>query len=190
MRRLKQTTKTAKFFGIRIVSHRVIFIIDVSGSMNELLRSEYVGKQGRPRIDVAKEELIHCIDALEPQSLFNVISFSSDVDHWLDGGIAEYTKSNKDEAKKFTGALGAGGGTNIYGAIETAFADPDVDTIFFLSDGEPSVGEVTDQVVIRERVKQWNEHRGIVIHTIAVGGSFQVLEWLALDSGGTHRKFQ
>lgn len=190
MRRLKQTTKAATFFGIRILSHRVIFVLDVSGSMNETLRSEYVGRQGKPRIEVAKEELAKCIDALEPESLFNIITFSSDVDHWLDGGIAQFSTSNKDEAKKFVGALGANGATNLYDSLKQAFADPDVDTIFVLSDGEPTAGEVTDQYVIRERVQQWNEHRRVTIHTIAVGGTFQILEWLAQDTGGSHRKFQ
>ncbi len=190
IRRLKQITKTPSFFGVRILSHRVIFIIDVSGSMNEVLRSEYVGKTGQPRMDVAKKELATCIDALEPQSLFNIIVFSSDVNHWLDGGIAQFSKSNKDEAKKYVAALGAGGATNLYDAMKQAFADPDVDTIFVLSDGEPTAGEVVDPSLIRDRVKEWNRNRRIVINTIAVGGSFQVLEWIAADSGGTHKKIQ
>lgn len=190
VRRLKQITKTPTFFGVRILSHRVIFILDVSGSMSETLRSEYVGKTGKPRIDVAKQELATCIDSLEPQSLFNIIVFSSDVSHWLDGGVASFSKTTKDEAKKFVGALGAGGATNLYDSLKQAFADPDVDTIFVLSDGEPTAGEITDPTLIRDRVQQWNKTRRIVIHTIAVGGSFQVLEWLAADSGGTHKKIQ
>jgi Mg-chelatase subunit ChlD len=167
----------------------VIFILDVSGSMSETLRSEYVGKTGKPRIDVAKQELATCIDSLEPQSLFNIIVFSSDVDTWLDG-VASFSKSTKDEAKKFVGALGAGGATNLYDSLKHAFSDKDVDTIFVLSDGEPTAGEITDPTLIRDRVQQWNKTRRIVIHTIAVGGSFQVLEWLAADSGGTHKKIQ
>ena len=190
MRRLKQTTKSATFFGIRIVSHRVIFIIDVSGSMAELTRSEYVGRQGKPRIQVAKEELAKCIDILEPESLFNIISFSGGVTKWLPGGVAQYGKSTKDEAKKHVAAMVEGGGTNLYDALKEAFADPDVDTIYLLSDGEPSAGEVTDQYEIRARVKQWNARRGVIINTIAVGGSFQILEWLAADTTGTHKKFQ
>jgi hypothetical protein len=189
MRRLKQTTKSAQFFGIRIVSQRAIFILDVSGSMSEVLRSEYTGKQGTPRIDVAKAELLKCIDALEPESLFNIVVFSSDVDTWLDG-VAQSSGGDRAQAKQFVAALGAGGGTNLYDSLRTAFADPDVDTIFVLSDGEPSVGEVTDPELIRERVAEWNQHRRIVIHTIGVGGTFQILEWLATDSGGSHRKFQ
>ena len=189
MRRLKQTTKSAQFFGIRIVSKRAIFILDVSGSMSETLRSEYTGKRGTPRIDVAKSELLKCIDALEPESLFNIVVFSSDVDTWLDG-VAQSSGGDRAQAKQFVAALGAGGGTNLYDSLRTAFADPDVDTIFVLSDGEPSVGEITDPELIRERVAEWNQHRRIVIHTIGVGGTFQILEWLATDSGGSHRKFQ
>lgn len=190
IRRLKQITKTPSFFGVRILSHRVIFIIDVSGSMSETLRSEYAGKTGEPRMEVAKKELISCIEALEPESLFNIVVFSSDVNHWLDGGIAQFSQSNKDEAKKYVAALGAGGATNLYDALKQAFTDPDVDTIFVLSDGEPTAGEVVDPTLIRDRVKTWNTNRRIVLHTIAVGGSFQVLEWLAEDSGGTHKKIQ
>jgi hypothetical protein len=73
---------------------------------------------------------------------------------------------------------------------EGCLPDPDVDTIFVLSDGEPSVGDETDQAIIRARVKEWNLHRGIVINTIAVGGSFQILQWLADDTGGMAKKFQ
>jgi hypothetical protein len=64
-----------------------------------------------------------------------------------------------------------------------------VDTIFVLSDGEPSVGDVLDPFEIRAHVKRWNKDREIVINSIAVGGSFQILEWIAEDSGGTHVRF-
>lgn len=188
--KLRQTTRVEqKFFGIRIVSHRVIFIIDVSGSMVEILNSEYEGKGGQQRIDVAKRELERCVQGLDPSAMFNIITFSSDVDRWLDGSLSVANEKNRGEAKTFASKLSAGGGTNIYGAMKEAFQDPDVDTIFFLSDGEPSVGDEIDPLVIREHVKAWNEHRGIQINTIAIGGQFQVLEWLAADSGGTHVRF-
>lgn len=187
-RRLKQVSK-ASFFGIRIKSKRVIFILDVSGSMNELTRGQYVGKSGDPRITVAKRELARCIDALEPESLFNMVVFSSGVDKWMAEGIADSKGATREEAKSYIDKLAADGGTNLYGSLQTAFEDKDVDTIFVLSDGEPSVGEVIDPGAIREHVRQWNEHRGIVINSIAVGGSFEILRWLAQDSGGTHVEF-
>lgn len=188
--RLRQSTRVEqKFFGIRIVSHRVIFIIDVSGSMAELLNSEYEGKAGQQRMDVAKRELERCVLGLDSSALFNIITFSSDVDRWIDGSLAAASEKNRLEAKAFTEKLKEGGGTNLFGALKESFKDLDVDTIFVLSDGEPSVGETTDPLQIREQVKAWNEHRGIQINTIAVGGQFQVLEWLAEDSGGTHVSF-
>lgn len=187
MRRLKQTTKST-FFGIRIESHRVIFIIDVSGSMLELTRARYVNQSGAPRIDVAKAELVRAIKSLEPGSLFNIIQFSSGVEPWQDG-VAESDGEGREAAFEWIERMGANGATNLYGSLEEAFKDPDVDTIFVLSDGEPTSGDIVDPGSIRERVRLWNENRGITIHCISVGGSLQVLEWIANDHGGTYVKF-
>lgn len=186
-RRLKSVSRS-EFFGIRIESHRVIFVLDVSGSMNEALRGQYVGEKGELRIDVAKRELLKAIDSLDRNTFFNIVTFSTAVRPWRDR-IAEKTEEVVVEAKTFVNRLGADGGTNLFGSLELAFNDPDVDTIYVLSDGEPSVGTETDQLGIRQRVAEWNKHRGIVIHSIAVGGSFDVLEWLAQDTGGTYVKF-
>jgi HEAT repeat protein len=187
-RRLRQIT-AVKFFGIRIISHRVIFIIDVSGSMNEPTRAEYVGEQGEPRIAVAQRELKRCIEGLDSKALFNILTFSGGVDSWLEDGVTDSGARSRDEAREYVDRLGAMGGTNLYGALRQAFEDPDVDTIFVLSDGEPSAGDVIDPFEIRGHVKRWNKERDIVINAIAVGGSFEVLEWIAEDSGGTHVRF-
>jgi hypothetical protein len=187
-RRLRQVT-AVKFFGIRIISHRVIFIIDVSGSMNEITRAKYVGDQGEARITVAQRELKKCIDGLDSKALFNILTFSGGVDPWLEDGVKDAGAHSRDEAREFVDRLGAMGGTNLYGALQQAFEDPDVDTIFVLSDGEPSTGDVIDPFEIRAHVKRWNAERDIEINSIAVGGSFQILEWLAEDSGGTHVRY-
>ena len=47
-----------------------------------------------------------------------------------------------------------------------------------------------DPFRIRQEVRFWNEHRHVVIHTVAIGGNFEILEWLAKDSGGSHTKFR
>jgi len=133
---------------------------------------------------------LKCVGGLDPSAFFNVVIFSSGVEKWIDGSLAAASQKNRDEAKAYIEKIGANGGTNLYGAVKEAFEDKDVDTIFILSDGEPSVGEETDPVVIREHVKAWNEHRGIVINTIQIAGQFQVLDWLAEDSGGTHVKYE
>ena len=188
---LARTKQESQFFGIRIVSHRVIFVMDVSGSMDEALAQPYEGRAGLKRMDAAIAELSKCVEALDETAFFNIVTFSTGVSPWREEGMVAATSTVKAEAKAFLeDDVLPFGGTNIYGALRAAFDDPDVDTVVFLSDGEPSEGQVTEPFVIRERVKQWNEHRGIVIHTIGLGGTFQVLEWLAEDSGGDHVRFE
>jgi hypothetical protein len=190
-RRLKQVSSVkSEFFGVRIISERVIFVLDVSGSMAWELGGENSSFGDPIRMEIATRELIKVLENLNEQALFNMIIFSSDVSAWLDDGIAGSTEHTREEAIEFVNRLGAGGGTNIYGALEAAFEDPDVDTIVFLSDGEPSVGAVIDPTLIREDVASWNEHRKIKIHTIAVGEDLELLEWLSVDSGGQHVKYQ
>jgi len=181
-----RTVATAKFFGIKVESHRVIFIIDVSGSMIESMYGRFIGKRGAARIDVAKQELKQAIENLEPGALFNVFAFSSGVARWQKEGIGTNTEQSRAEALEWVERLGASGATNLYDTMKIAFADKDVDTIFVMSDGEPTSGEVIDPHRIRQDVAFWNQHRKIKIHTVAIGGNLEVLEWLAKDAGGTY----
>ena len=189
LRRLKEVTNS-KFFGIRIISQRVIFIIDVSGSMEENMRVQFEGGDALTRIEVARRELTLAIQGLARGALFNIVTFSSGVDAWLEGGVAAADKVSREEAEAFVSRLLPGGGTNLYESIQLAFEDPDVDTIFILSDGEPSMGEVTDPAQIRKDVALWNKHRNITINTIGIGGRLSILEWLSEDSGGQHVKLR
>ncbi len=189
--RLRQITRVkSEFFGIKIVSRRVIFIIDVSGSMEEKLTNDYKGKAGWTRMEVAREELKKCLENLDPGAFFNIMVFSSGVERWTDGALVPCDPAHRADALAYVDKLQAGGGTNLYDSLKDAFTDPEVDTIFVMSDGEPSMGEVVEPLVIREHVASWNENRRIVINTVAVGGQFNILEWLAEDSGGTHVKFE
>jgi uncharacterized protein YegL len=180
----------SKFFGIQIISHRVLFVIDVSGSMEEAVRNEFADGAPMNRLQVAKRELKKCIEALEPGAFFNIVTFSSGVERWMEGALAAANAENREKALTYVTDLLTGGGTNLYDAVHNAFEDQDVDTIYVMSDGEPTDGGETEPFVIREHVAQWNEHRQIEINTIAIGGQFQILEWLAEDSGGTHVKFE
>lgn len=190
-RRLTQrTTAKAKFFGIKVESHRVIFVIDVSGSMMEAMYGRSFDGRPAARIDVARQELQQAIENLEPGALFNIYAFSNGVGRWLEQGIATSDERSRKDALTWVGRLGASGGTNLYDSMQQAFADPDVDTIFLLSDGEPTAGAEIDPARIRESVAAWNRFRRITIHTIAVGGNLEVLEWLAKDSGGRYRQLR
>ena len=213
----------AKFYGIEVETKRAIFVIDISGSMNEATQNPDYG--GRARIEVAKDELIKLVDELPQGSWFNIVTFSTGVEQWLEGlteasgekpgkkpkkgpatgaGAGDKPKDEKEakkdeekqkkhdaelreKAKDYVSRLGANGATNIFDALELAFEDPDVDTIFFLTDGEPTAGKEVEPTAIREAVKRWNSGRGVRIHTVAVGQNFPLLQGISQDNGGEHR---
>ena len=93
------------------------------------------------------------------------------------------------------------GKTNTYGALMSALGideekgsesysrdlKSEVDTIYFLSDGSPTVGKVIDQDEIRAEVKKANKVRKIVIHTIAIGDFRKnFMKSLAKENGGVY----
>jgi len=60
-----------------------------------------------------------------------------------------------------------------------------LDTVYFLSDGRPSVGKIIDTLEILKEVRRYNEAYRIVFHTIAIG-EFQkeFLRDLAVQNNG------
>jgi len=177
----------SRFFGLRIASLHVAFVVDVSGSMEEPLPGMTSGK-GPTRMEVAKRELLACLDALEVGTHFNILPFSGEASAWRKEEV-EATVQSFEDAREFLNGLGGLGGTNLFGGLELAFQDEIVDTIFLLSDGEPSAGRLTDPQEIRDEVRGWLRARPVTIHTISIGERFPLLEWLAQDSGGQYRTF-
>lgn len=178
----------SRFFGLRISSHHVAFVVDVSGSMEERLPGQVRAGKAPTRMELARKELSACLEALEAGTRFNILPFANNVTPWKESAV-ECSEETFAAATEFLDGLGALGGTNIHDGLRAAFDDPEVDTIFFLSDGEPSQGPVTDPAAIREVVRTWNEQRGVVIHTISIGDRFPLLEWLASDSGGLYHTY-
>jgi uncharacterized protein YegL len=176
----------SSFFDIPLVSTRVAFVIDISGSMSAGMATvSSSGKVSRTRIDAAKRQLTRVVGELQTTSLFNVVYFETKVQAFAKAA-RKATRSTKAEALGFVQRLRATGGTNIHDALELAFADDDIDTIYLLSDGSPSAGKITDATQLADAVASWNKVRRIRIHTIAIGSQSKLMERLAADSGGVH----
>lgn len=141
-----------------ILSERVIFIFDTSGSM-----SQGTEMQGA-RIDIAKRELAKVLTNLSNKSYFNVIAFSDQVIAFKPR-LQRARQKTIEKAYKFIEKQRAAGETNVHAAFELAFKDEECDTIYFLSDGSPSIGKVIPQA-IQQDVLDWNRHRRIVIHCV------------------------
>jgi uncharacterized protein with von Willebrand factor type A (vWA) domain len=104
--------------------------------------------------------------------------------------MAKMGKKTRDDGKDYVMTREAAGGTNLYDALKRAFEDVDCDTIYILSDGQPTAGAETDPKVIREDVAKWNATRHIRIHTIAVGERLDLLKALSSDAGGEHVEYK
>jgi HEAT repeat protein len=178
--------RSSGFYGVPVISSRVIFVLDTSGSMSEdfEIGLGHTTEKGT-RLSIAKKQLIRALDRIGKGEKFNMIFFDSHARAWMN----ELTKMS-DAAKKyavdFVKAQKPDGVTAMYDALKIAYRDPEVDTIYLVTDGYPEGGEIQDPDKIRQRVRAWNKLRLINIHCISVGGDIDLLRGLAADSGGTY----
>ncbi len=190
------------FFGIPLESDRVLFVLDVSGSMNEpMFQRSGTGdpeREGETRLSVAKRELTKAISSIANGGVFNVVLYAADVENWQNR-LVVMDDETRAEVLAWLAALNAVGGTNVYGAMQRAFdvaeveegdtwSDPRVDTIFLLSDGQPSVGVTTDAEEILAMVAERNRSAGIVINTIGISNEHNayLMRSLAEQNEGTY----
>ena len=127
----------------------------------------------------------HEQDAAAPQPTDNIIVYETGVKPTFDE-LRKARKKTKQEALESIAKFKPRGGTNIHDALELAFQDPEVDTVYLLTDGQPSAGRITDIDELADAVRRWNYSRQIVIHGIAVGQKSALLKRLAEESGGEY----
>lgn len=188
----------------RIKSKKVIFVVDTSGSMET--EGEWgEAKKKMSRLDIVKEELSKVLDTqITEKHRFNIITFDRGVKSWKSKPV-KGTTGAKNSAKSFIKKLKPGGVTYTYGALKEAFNNKDIDTIYFLSDGEPTYPERGDEVKrdwILGKIKAMNLAKSRKVHTIAFmvgrGEDFgfeedkakcaQFMEALARATGGNFKK--
>ncbi len=203
----------ATYFSIPIRSDRMVFLVDVSGSMNDDYGAPPLttGKQdpvivqpaspGRwTKIERVKNELLRVIRGLEERDQFQIVAFSDEVSAAFPC-LTAATRAHKKSAEKFVLGLRAGGGTGLYDALATSLpldaacaASPagEPDTLFVLSDGKPTVGRVTDPWEIARITTSANDTSRMEIHTLYLGpegdGPAQFLVQLARRNGGIFRR--
>jgi hypothetical protein len=178
--------RTATFYGLKLESDRVGFVIDISRSMGEPAFGERSSTGARTKLDVAKEQLTGLLAALVGDVHFNIVAFSTRVWPWRNS-LVQLSEGERDLALSYVRGLALEGGTAIYDGLDRALADPDVDTLYVLTDGEPSGGTVTRIDQIRELIGEKARTRLVRIHGVAVGEPSVLLEGLALDTGGQYR---
>lgn len=178
------------FFGAPVAAGRMVFVLDISGSMRDPVKGGPAAKhvaaskhlQGIPiasRLDLARAEAAHAVSGLPGGSAAGVVVFNDDA-LWISKGIEKADAPMKERIAGRLGSLQASRKTNIHDALREAFRpdrkttgghewDEGPDTIYLLSDGEPSAGPIRDWQELRDAVLRWNLGRMIKIHVITLG---------------------
>lgn len=187
-KRGKSDRSAASFYGLSVQSNSVAFVIDVSGSMSAKAKGRASTRQGGKtptRLEVAKAQLATTVEGLGDGVKFNIIVFGTRVMTWS-SDLKEMGKRTREGALEFVQEIALAGGTNTFGGLMAAFEDPEVDTIYLLSDGQPSAGELRNPDDIRERLKLLNSTRKVRIHCISIGQASGFMRALAKDTGGRY----
>lgn len=177
------------FFGLQVVSHRVVFMIDVSASMDERLEEPLDRGRIRTRLELASSQLARILGQLDAVTRFRIVSFSGRVASWSEE-LRIATPEAVAGARAHVLGLQPAPGTNVYDGLRLAFADEAIDTVYVISDGEPTAGDVQDGSALRAIVREWNRLRGIEVHCISIGPELELLRGLARDSGGAYLHYR
>ena len=198
--------RTVSFFG-DLISPRSVFAIDHSTSMRQEATLAAPGprtttkKDARragpkePKVVIVKRELKRCLQTLRRHYEFNILGYNAKIFPWRVGTALKLhaaSSSNIRSATKFTTELEVQRGTNIHDTLKYGLPIPEVDTIYLLSDGVPSVGG--NQAAIERRVKAMNYLSGIRIITYGFaaerGGSYDeaFMKRLAANNWGWYRR--
>jgi HEAT repeat protein len=180
--RAAAASAVARYYGIPVKSDRVSFLLDGSGSM----RGQMATDDPRIKMDTARTELLRTLDLLGTKIRYNVIVFQTEPEPFRPALVAADARTRK-RLEAFIRLKIGKGWTNVHDALVLALQDPEVDTIFILSDGAPSRGEHIFRSRILEQVRRINRRRKVVIHTISFAGKARdrkFLKDLAERNGG------
>ncbi|MCG3135165.1 MAG: hypothetical protein HMLKMBBP_02671 [Planctomycetes bacterium] len=206
----KTEPKVVDYYGIQVPSKKVLFLFDVSGSMEEKIGEDkgsvtgvkkdvYTGR----KIDVARKIMNSTIRALPADATFEIVFFNHQVQSVF-GKMTPATPENKAKAELAVEEIPPKGATWTYGALRQGFElakstctaeamNPCVDTIFLLSDGAPTddsfdKAKLMEPKEILDAVNEWNREFKIRIHTIAIDPRLQHGNLIRLmkDLAGRH----
>jgi len=170
----------ASYYGLSLNARRIVFVLDISGSMEG------------PRLQAAKYELIKAIEGLAKDVSFSIVVYNNAVAAWQKN-LMPATPPNKRLAAQFVYARRGTGSTASYNALEMAFQF-DAEAIYFLSDGKPNVGKIVAPTDIVATISQANRSRRISVYAIGIApglpdGPFDTfLRTLAEQNFGAYRR--
>ncbi|MFN0020620.1 MAG: VWA domain-containing protein [Pirellulaceae bacterium] len=150
----KAPPQGGSYYGLPL-ANRIVFVMDTSASMRGT------------RIEAAKRELIRAISELPETTEFAVLVFNNRVTAWQEK-LVPATSENRELACRFVFAQELGPQTASYDALEAAMTF-DAEAIYFLTDGAPFGGKVTQPKQIITVITRLNRLRRMTINSIGIG---------------------
>ena len=126
---------TQVFSGLPLLSDRVTFLVDLSGSLWN--RRE----DGRTRKEFADEQLERALRTLADDARFNVIPYTDRPHPWSEE-LREATPRTVERALDWFAERAEQGTGDFWEAALLALEDPEVDTLVVLTDGAPTGGDL------------------------------------------------
>jgi hypothetical protein len=223
------------YYGQKIYSDRVVFVVDLSLSMLEemvvdrdmIIRETGAvvssghedGKGGaspppkredeiipiewwkiRTRFDFARSQLKYVISTLKRDQRFDIVWFSDSVKTWQ-GGLCPAIPAMKFKAVEWLDSLKCEGGTNSWGGLMKALnlvgrgtegenITRGADTLYFMSDGEPSCGDIKDKDQIIAAMERIHKVRRVKVNVVQIGTSpLPFMKRLAAVTDGEYKFF-
>jgi hypothetical protein len=131
-----------RFAGIQLTGERVVFIVDMSGSM-EQVDERTVDPNKWPTV---RETVAKVMRSLPDLKEYQVVIFSTDA-RFLIGDGSDWLKydpaTSPAEVERALSAIKPRGNTDMYAAFDAAFKFrvKGLDTVYFFSDGLPNIGQ-------------------------------------------------
>jgi hypothetical protein len=167
---LAQDGSSTAFYGIHTFSDRIAFVLDLSWSM-------WHESGGTRRIDAALAELRGAVGTLDESRRFAVVWFGSSAGTWRPR-VVPGTEAEKNALERWSRDIDGKGQTNAYDGLAEAFrfaragaGRPEIDTLFFLTDGAATGGPLKDTADLLGEVRAWSRIERVRIHGIGIGES-------------------
>jgi hypothetical protein len=138
-----------RFAGITLTGRRVLFLVDMSGSM-ELVDEN---TQAPTKWADVRNTVARLMRSLQDVEKYQVIVFAEKAAFLFQGEedwLTYDAKSSPERVLRGLGGIKPTGGTNMYTALQAAFRlrAKGLDTIYLLSDGLPNLGEGLDPAAL------------------------------------------
>lgn len=185
-------TVSGSYFGIEQTGAGILYVFDNSLSMKAKLKKAKAangpttGVEAETRWQLCKLELRRALRGLTPDKTFNLVSFANKA-RCFEQAVVPASEANVRRAIEWIDGLELEFQTNVFDALELAFLiagrgvgdryyQPQVDTMFFLSDGAPTIPNLDkagirqdDSDRILQAVARWNALGRVRIHAVGLG---------------------